>query len=663
MEAPIPELWEKMNGKFLLEFDDGVIETNASETIISAHAWSINRDYPHIGLKMKHHIRGHMKEATVFKTSTFADLLSGIKNDIFDGYQFTYEMQDDVWRRMSSVSNDLVNGVEWHRADHQMAASCHDALELLFAPEMLKIDTDNPVNVDTITDPDLIQSIYRMKRDVIAMPKFKRNFLSVILRSSVGKISQTCQALGPRGILENINSHIYKVPISTGYMMGLLKAYDFAIESRTAAMSLNNQNGPLKFTEYLSRRVQFIGMQLQNLHHVDCGSEHYMTFQVQAKSPDKALSDLELLQGMIYKDEESGQLRSIKKSDTFLIGKRLKLRTVLGCQHPDPNGVCSTCFGDSARNVPKNRNIGHFAMVTLTAIISQLVLSTKHETASARASLVSINEAARPYFMEMNDGLAVGFVPDFFKHYTDARLVIKKEEIHGLRDVEEEENVSVLAPQRTSRVRGVVMKLTDKTGNPQTMTFPMVSFHDEGFFSASFLKHLKHKGYSVNTDGDIVVDLNGWDVNRSLIQIVPKQFNTFEYSKGFERLIKASVKEVSFRARELTPENYLMELVDVISQKLTVPMSVLQVVAYTMMCVDVENKDYSLPKPWTKHGIGTLKHIMKGRSVAAGLSHEEQADIMVSPATFRYTNRQDHAMDEMYVPEQMDLQYLKHLSR
>ena len=102
-----------------------------------------------------------------------------------------------------------------------------------------------------------------------------------------------------------------------------------------------------------------------------------------------------------------------------------------------------------------------------------------------------------------------------------------------------------------------------------------------------------------------------------------------------------------------------MELVDVINTKLEINLSILQIVAYTMMCTDPSKKDYSLPKPHTNHAVGTMDHLLIGRSLSAALLYEKQTQILSSVDSFYYTNRTDSPMDELFVPNQMDLKYRK----
>ena len=79
-----------------------------------------------------------------------------------------------------------------------------------------------------------------------------------------------------------------------------------------------------------------------------------------------------------------------------------------------------------------------------------------------------------------------------------------------------------------------------------------------------------------------------------------------------------------------------------------------------MLATNIEGKDYSLPKPWTTRGVGTMDHLLWGRSLSGALSYEKHLYTLTTPNSFRYTNRTDSPMDQFFTPEQMQLPYLKY---
>lgn len=657
-------------GEFDLVFENGeTIKSTGMEIVISRYAWNLINKFPKLKLIPDYHISRHMKSRASFTSSSFRIMMSKMMCDIFDIYPMknneqANKLQSAVWEEYMSINNRLFNDMLIYGGKYHITLTIEDILDIKLNPEILSIDEKYPVNSETAKDPNYIPTIYKKKQNVIASDKLFDNNISIMARCGVIKIPQLMQCLGPRGSVTDINSNIFDEPIPVGYLDGFHRIYDSMIESRTAAMSLNNQSGPLKFTEYFSRRVQFIGMQLSNLHFGDCGTEHHLEFQVRDNRDGYVISDLELLEGIYYLDEENStkskrKYKAIKKTDHHLIGKRIKIRTVLGCQHPDPYGVCSTCFGEASRQVPKYRNIGHFAVISFTQIITQLVLSTKHHTGSAVASQITLSEETRKIFEEVNDGLAIGINPSLVKNCNSIKLLISESSVDGLSDIMDVADVGILSPKRTSHINRVRVITEDKSGNIDDNVYDVVPMNDIGYLSIGMLRHMKNNGWIVNKDGFIEIELINYPINNTIMEITPKQYNMFKYAKTLERLIKSSVKEIRKRATAVTPESFLMELSDAVNQKLGINFSILQIIAYTMLATDIERKDYSLPKPHTKHGVGTMDHLLWGRSLSAALAYEKQGYILNSPNSFRYTNRPDSPMDEFFTPEQMDLEYYR----
>lgn len=660
LQADLTDIREHLKGDMILKFHDGDIETNGFETIVSRYAWRVLEEFPKLKLSKRYHVKSHMKNNS-FKASTLSDVFAAMWVDSWDVYKISHKHQSKMWALFMRIHNDFINDVMTHYAKYRMTVNVEDMLDIMFDDEILNIKEENPVNKETILKPNYVESIYRQKTKRLESPDFKENNLVKMLKCGVIKHGQLMQCIGPRGSVTDINSDIFAEPISAGYIDGFMRIYDVLIESRTAAMSLNNQSGPLKFTEYLSRRIQFVAMQLKNLHFGDCKSPYHLTWQVRASRDGSVMSDLELLEGMNYLDEETNKYRQIKKSDTHLIGKRLKVRTILGCQHKDPYGVCSTCLGASANNVPAYRNVGHFAIVTLTSIISQLVLSTKHMTSSAVASVVQIDEQAKRYLESTNSDLAAKLINKIKDVYESIRIRIASECLIGLSDIVEVDDVSILSAKRTSSLNRFQLELTTKKGEIITENIDIASFHDEGFLSLEMLSYMKKKGWTIEDFDDasfITVDMCDWDFNLPIVEITSKQFDTFQYSKGIEKLLLSSVSEVKRRASQLSPEAFVMELIDVVNQKLHINMGIMQIVAYTMLCVDVEGRDYSLPKPWTKHSVGNLDSIVLSRSLSAAYSYEKQATTILNPLSFLLNNRMDSPMDEFFAPDKMPLEYL-----
>jgi hypothetical protein len=135
---------------------------------------------------------------------------------------------------------------------------------------------------------------------------------------------------------------------------------------------------------------------LKNLYRGDCGSTHYYKWKVRpgtegtsTESPRKP--DLDLIQGKFYLDEETNTLKAIKKTDTHLIGKTIKLRSpISGCNHTNHYGICEVCYGQLSDNIPPNTNLGQANGTMVCEKSSQGVMSVKHYDGSSKVEPIII---------------------------------------------------------------------------------------------------------------------------------------------------------------------------------------------------------------------------------------------------------------------------------
>lgn len=652
MRAKPEDVLRYFRGPFKLAFEDGeVAETTGVHIAINRFAWEMLARYPKVKITSRYHIRNYMKYDEGFTSGGFLKMMSDIMHDIFDHYdsggnEATWGLQKDVWGNLMSINNRLFNATMIDMQRYRVTTNMEDILEIMLDDEILKIKKDHPVNRDTVRDSGFVGQIYKKQMNVIMLDRMRENNLALLLKCKGVKEQQVNQCIGPRGVVNDINQDVIREPIASGYFQGFSRNFDLLAESRTAAMSLNNQSAPLQYTEYFSRKMQFLGKQLHNLHHVDCGSQHYLEVQIRAEHHGLTMSDLEYYEGNYYLDEETGKLKVIKRQDKHLIGQRLKLRHVFGCQHEDHNGVCAVCFGQTARSVPKYRNLGHFCITSFTQQVSQRVLSTKHHVASVAIAGVELMESYRDILVEMNDRLSVGINANIKKTYDSIKLIVHEDAIEGLKDIIGAPDVTTLSPRRTSNITRVAMKLVSRNGNVREEIIDVIPENDEGNLSMAMLMHMKKHGWERSDDGFIAIEMAAFDMSLPVIDVTPKEHDMFAFAKHIESIVKS-------RSTGMTPESFLVTLSDTVNSKVPINFSIVQVMAYVIMAVDDEHHDYSLPKPHTTRSVSNMDNLIYGRSLSASYSYERQNRTIASPESFYYTNRPDSPMDEFFVPNEL----------
>ncbi len=463
---------------------------------------------------------------------------------------------------------------------------------------------------------------------------------------------QLLQCLTARGFLTDTDSTQYKTPILRGYADGLRLFYDSLIESRSAAKALIFSKKPLQDAEYFSRRLQLMDQIVRNLHHGDCGSKEYQSWHVQGPQFDEKgkeifSGDLPRLAGKYYFDDESKSLKEIYVSDKHLIGEQLKLRTVLECCHPDPYGVCSTCFGGLSKTVPENSNIGHMCCTSMTQKSSQNVLSTKHLDTSAAVEPVRIAPGNRKYLAPSQDGMSYLFDKNLKGKLW---MIIDAKQAANITDIMEVRNVEDLNISRVSQLTIFGLRVVTSTVD-EIVPLPVGLERRMASMTYPLLRHIKAKGFTADDNGNYVIDMEGWNKDDPILSLPLRHYNMSDHSRDIAALLESTVKDLKKRDKIASPASILQELYDLVNSKLDVNLAILEVVLYGIMIQSAENYNYHLPKPWTDRGVGVKETIMQYRSLSATMAFEDHRDVLTNPMTFLLHDRPDHPLDMFIIPE------------
>jgi hypothetical protein len=641
------ELWGSLYGPFILVMDDGDIETNHREVIYSSYAWDIIREFPLKRMTKEHHVASVMKGKPL-GSSTHLNLLANVVWSVHDEY-VNPEMcaqpsttLDHLAKRVYELTNLMYNDLTYRLEEYVVSLDITDFLDVLDHPGIIaarKPLYEKPLA--KVTDEDL-RDCYTQMTNVIQNDKsLDHNLLARASRAGTIKHEQLLQCVGPRGRVTEVDSVNFQLPILRSFVEGYRSIYDSAVESRSSAKALLNAQAPLKGTEYFSRRLQLMSMNIQHLHRGDCGTQRLIPWKMTKK-------DLRRVAGKYYLDEQTNTLKVLKGDETYLINKLVPIRSVMLCNHPDPIGVCSTCFGALANSVPEFTNIGHLCCMVLTEKSSQSVLSTKHLDSSASIEALLIHDKDRMY-------LKVGTDDNSYLMATQlkgvsVKLVFDQKDIPNIRDVRDIDRVENLTINRFSSIpeMGIVIQQANKTDQVDVVT------EWKGRVSSlthEFLQHMREYGWTTNADGNYEIDMANWDWNKPVLALPLKHYNMAEHSREIAGMLESSVEEMQNRDKNLTPAVALSQLYDLVNQKLDVNMTTLDLVLYGAMIVSAEENDYSLPKGWSPHaGFGVMSQSMLHRSLSAAMAFEGHRDVIVNPISYIQKNRLPHPFDAVLMP-------------
>ncbi len=529
------ELWDNLKGEFTLVFDDdSEVQTNEKECIYSSYAWELYREYPDSIITKDSHVKSVIKENRL-SADTHNELLSVVFFCVYDNYVHRVvdktKLLNHLSKRAYEIINQMYNEFSHRLEEYVTTLDILDFMEVIDNKEIIKAENSTPHTQEGIDE------FYSIIKNVLNKePSLDNNQLAKAVRSKLVKVDQTLQCVGPRGFLTDIDSYIYKKPIMQGYFKGIRTLEDSMKESRSAAKALAFSVDPLKKAEYFSRRQQLICQNVKNLHRVDCGSKHYLLWQVRGEEKIEGVvtreSDLKTIFGKYYLDEETNTLKIIRKTDKHLIGKTIKIRdAVAGCNHPDPYGICEICFGEASLTVPEDTNLGHMACVSMNSIVTQLVLSTKHYDGSSVVEGIRLEPHDKKYLSAQVNGNDYGLSNDLKNK--KVTLKIDARDARGLADVSLVEDVNKLTISRVSELEIIHLIIDNGKGVVDEVPITVSVNKRLANMTHNLLRHCKKMGWEITPDNKYLIDMTGWDWSLPILSLPLRHFNMSDYQSKF----------------------------------------------------------------------------------------------------------------------------------
>lgn len=660
LDFSMEDLWSVLTGEFILIFDDGEIQTNWKETIYSVYSWDFHRMFPATPLLLQHHVSSVLGDDRL-GSDTHLQLLGNVMWSVYDEYvpsgkfkvtnlsevQFRDKLAEKVYR----ITNQMYNELSYRLEEWVVSLDITDFIEVVNHPAIKRAN-------DTVvaTQKSIDETYAIVKKTLLDGTSLPDNPISLAARSKLVNINQVLQCVSARGFLTDTDSHLFYKPVLRGYVHGMRSFHDSLIESRSAAKSLIFSKTPLQQAEYFSRRLQLMSQVVKNLHYGDCGTDRYTLWPVRGAKTEngelKRPGDLKMLVGKKYIDD-NGNLRTIKGSDKHLIGTTIKMRTAIHCAHPDPYGICSTCFGELSLSVPEGTNIGQMCCTSLAQKSSQNVLSVKHLDGSSVVDGIILEREDRKYVKVAADDNSY-MLADELKG-AQVKLIIRADNAANITDVMDAKEVTELNITRVSELADIGLQVTHKGVVHEPVVINVSLGRRLASMTYEMLTHIRKHGWTIDDrNGNYIFDMTDWEWDKPFLTLPLKHFNMSDHSRDIASMLESSVDKLQERDQnKASPDAALIELFDLVNDKLTVNVAVLDVVLYGSMVVSIEKGDYSLPKPWTPAGLGVMKLSMAYRSLASAMAYEGHRDIITDPLSYVSTNRIGHPMDGVLMPAEV----------
>lgn len=622
--------------------DDGEVETIIEEIILSWFLWELHRRWPKTPCMTYHHFAG-----VTITPHSHLDILGKIQKDCFLANRVEeYDSLLPYNAVVFAAYNNLYNFMAGELTSFMTSISILDYIEVLDHPD-IKAANDKIQSLEGVSDRDIKEAYDTITEVLDRDGVLEGNALRRAFKHRMVSIAQILQDIGPRGFVTDIDSHIFPKPIRTGYAVGLRELPDYLAESRTASTAEIMTGSPMQASEYLNRLLQLSVSRVKELDRMDCGATELAPWFVDTYPK---LKDLE---GMYFFNEDTGVQEPIDpKKHKHLVGENIRLRTVFNCLHPKRDAICAKCFGELSHNIHDNDNIGHISTIEFQSGQSQQILSYKHYTGSSSVFGIYIDAIAEKYFKITNDTRHIKFQPNI--SLKGVRLLVPRHSIRGFEYLLRIDGWSQVSPGRISWVDEIILMPNPDTDDMIPMT--VADDTNKVHFTLDALKFLSSTEYIIKDNGDYVFDITNWDISKFVFGIPKVQFDVLEYTKMLETFVKGPESGERIKTQQTimdfdNPIGALATFHDLVAQRLSTPLTHLQVVLLSTTCENPAGGDYRLPKDRMKGVFTSNNTIMRNNSAAVALGFQNQEKDIYKPESYIGDPRPSHPIDTLLFGE------------
>lgn len=549
-------------------------------------------------------------------------------------YKYCYEMIDDVYNHI--VYDNLEYVTDINIVDF---ISIQDDPELKEAMMLAKIEKSQ----------ETVNNTYTVLEKVMRKEEFKNNPIAEGYIAGTMNPNQLKQMLGARGFVTEINNHIFSVPVTASYVEGMSNIYEFAIDSRSGAKALYLTVVAVEKAEYLARELQLVTTIVERITDNDCGSKDYLDWYVRTPEENNGNSDLPKLLGKYYLDEETGTIKSIRKSDKHLEGKTIKLRHVMGCKEKNPKHVCQKCFGEMGYNLFSHNNTGYISTTHSSHKVTQNLISTKHLTQSAKAESLDLSDEVSKYFITKANNYYFRANVNFGKG--THKLILEQAELNGLKVITSGSlSPDKINPARSSKLKTVFLEVNNKAGTDLVS----INLHNKssfGVLSKEGIKYIMENEYVLDSYDRVVIDLEKWNTKDPLFYTPEVEFSYLDLANEIKSMFK-TMKE------DETPESLLQKFFDAVNNRLSINLSLLEVVVYGFTVYDYEKGDFRLSRNSPNPSVRRLDNIIINRSLGVSYGWERLLNIIFNPKVYYGKNAISTPMDLVIKPNEVVNKYL-----
>lgn len=651
-----------LRAPYTIVFSDKEVTIPAKELILNRIIWEVFKEVNIFNFSSKFNISNYYVNE-LFSSSSIRRMLEDMFLEVVRVYVIPNGdrsiLNEVFYKTLPNVFSDINELIVMRNMEYISSIDILNFLEIQFKPELVKALNNAMVK----NDPESIVEAYKALDNVMFNdPTIKNNPLRIGYVTKNFRIPQLQQMLACVGFCSETSGHIYSIPITTSYVLGLHNPYSVGLASRDSIKACSALGDEIRNSEYFSRSLQMVSSGFINVVDGDCGSTEYLDWFI--SDEEKGLKEVI---GKYFLDKETNTVRPITKDDKHLMGEYVKLRHVEGCKHTSPRHCCFVCYGLSAVNYPYLSRIGHANAAEVAQRESQSTISQKHNVGNVLFKDFVLREGMDGIFKVFSNrstskvsNTKVGILPSFIKSSYSYNLHIDKACMRGVKDIMTVKNLDNINPNSISSLHEFYISITNKKDSSVAYQDVNISMdlsspnskrqkRLNGSFTTEFLKYMVgdgvNKKFFLDNSGKYVINIDEWDVKLPMFE--------FQLIQAAKSTFTRDMKEIvtSLDPTDQSSGATLAKFSNTLNMRFTTPLNVSEVLTAAFIVSDSENGDFSCGRGKSKE-VSNLVTIMKNASLGGAYGFERHMQYVFENNSFGH-NLNNHLLDCLICPQEV----------
>lgn len=635
-------IWDHIpEGYHEVEFEDGILRLDEGRILYSHHFWRLFVKFPGAGIKRDHALQGR------FESGTQMALGGKIFHDVYTGAHRRKELTFwDMSETFYEIANDLYNNHIVHLSEYVVSGCALDLLDVIDHPEIAKAKENfRKRNVEGYVDTFGVDDVHQVINHVLygENGELEGNEMKSIAQCDVVGKGSMKQLMGPRGGVYDLDGRLFDPTIENGYFEGLNANIDSLMEKCSATRALSMNEKPLQDSELFNREMQLTCSTILRAEGKSCKKFRTVKWTVKADEGKLLWGKNHMVDGkpVMIDDDNFGDL----------VDTTIEYRSIATCGNKNPQTVCRCCLGWSARAVPPETNLGYALCTGNNAVITQLMLSTKHFEANGTSMHLDLEDG---FDKDTSDWLFNGLENkrELYLHKNKRhKRPMFKLELKAVKNLNTIMGIDIdeLAPDRITSVEEMQVCPTDKDGNIDGLNtnLNLTVAGGGSCLSSHVLKYIKRNEWGSNNKFVFITLGDDFDFTKPIF-VTPRRGDNIqlflEEVKGFlTRASKSHTKVTDYTSVGAC----LQEFVNILHRRLSFNIVTAEIFIRACMTVDHPNGDWRLPTTDQPFVFASVLDCLKNRSLAGLLAYEQQNKAMLRPDLYQDAGRMDHPLDSL----------------